>query len=132
MKKRLSGIFALLFFLSVARPLAGESKSKTFHESIEKTWTACVRAAGEKFTIIHTDKESWILTFSTGTSLTSSGFTCGVNLVKVDDQSTQVILNPQKNKQLFAWGAGGRISEKFFRAVEEYLSSRDGDNGKKP
>jgi hypothetical protein len=125
-------IFALLIFLSLhlAPLLAGDSKSRTFQEPIEKTWAACVRAAGEKFTLIHTEKESWILTFSTGISFTSNGFTCSVTLVKVDDKTTRVKLNTQKNKQLFAWGAGGRISEKFFKAVEECLSPKEEDRGK--
>jgi hypothetical protein len=131
MRKSFVGILALLVLLYLVPPLAAESKSQTFQEPIEKTWTACVRAAGEKFTLIHTEKESWILTFSTGISLTSNGFTCSVNLIKIGDKSTQVKLNTQKNKQLFAWGAGGRISKKFFKAVEEYLAL-EAEKDKKP
>jgi hypothetical protein len=64
------------------------------------------------------------LEFHSGISLTSNGFRVGVTLTKLEDNKTRVKVNTQKKAQVFAWGAGGRITEKFFKAVDEQLSNK--------
>jgi hypothetical protein len=37
------------------------------------------------------------------------------------ENRTKVTLNRQKKRQLFAFGAGGRIADKYYKAVSEIL-----------
>jgi len=125
-----------LILVSTALPVAGrafddnkkeeqqekaKSKERVYNADFEKVWTACVQAANENFVMEHSEKESGILNFHSGTSLTSNGFRVGVTVIKLDDGRTKVVLNPQKKGQLFAWGAGGRIADKYFKAVNSKL-----------
>ena len=54
-------------------------------------------------------------------SLTSNGFRGAVTISETDEDEILVKLNTQKKGQLFAWGAGGRIADKFFKALDENL-----------
>jgi hypothetical protein len=85
-------------------------------------WDACVQAANSQFTLEHSEKASHALSFKSGTSATSWGFDVGVSLVKISDKKTRVILNPQKRRLQLAWGAGGRIADKYFDAVQKSLA----------
>jgi len=113
-------MLALLFLaFSVFANDDKDDKSRTFEESYERIWAACVASANENFVIEHTDKDSGILTFHTGKSFTSGGFQVGVT-IKTAENKTNVQLNTQA-KALGNWGAGGRIAKKFFKGVERYL-----------
>ena len=79
----------------------------------------------ENFAVETADKENGLLTFQTGISMTSNGFRVGVSLVKLDDGRIKVKTNTQKKMQLVAWGAGGRIAEKFFKSVDTAIE-KDG------
>lgn len=132
MKRALCGLLAIMVLSAIA---VGDDKSKdkdkdkekaedkvrVYDAPFDKVWTACVASANENFVIEHSDKDSGILNFHSGTSLTSNGFRVGVVVMKTDDEKVRVQLNTQKKKQLFAWGAGGRISDKFFKGVERFL-----------
>lgn len=116
-------ICALIIVLACT-PVLGkdkDDKARTFDAPIEKVWEAVVASANENFVIEHSDKDSGILNFHSGISMTSNGFRCGVVVKKNDDGKVRVQLNTQKKAQLFAWGAGGRIADKFFKGVENYL-----------
>jgi len=121
MRKLTCGL--LLVVLSVTAGIAKDKddKTRTYDVSFEKVWEAVVASANENFVIEHSDKESGILNFHSGISMASNGFRCGVVVKKTDDGKVRVQLNTQKKAQLFAWGAGGRIADKFFKGVENYL-----------
>src|SRR5262249_35120437 len=63
-----------------------KAKERTYAASFEVVWTACVQAANENFVIEHSDKDSGILNFHSGMSLTSNGFRVGVTVSKLDDE----------------------------------------------
>ena len=130
MKRLICGLLALLMLGAVAiaddknkdkDKEKEEDKVRMYDSPFDKVWTACVASANENFVIEHSDKDSGILNFHSGTSLTSNGFRVGIVVMKMDDGKVRVQLNTQKKKQLFAWGAGGRISDKFFKGVEKFL-----------
>jgi hypothetical protein len=96
-------------------------KERIYHRSYDEVWSACVKAANEHFSVAHSDKESGVLEFHTGISFTSSGFRVGVTLA-IESEGVRVKLNTQKKRQLWAFGAGGRIAKKFWRAVDGILA----------
>lgn len=112
---------ALLLFSSLVASAASD-RDRTFDAPYDKVWIACVQAASQKYTIIHTDKESGILSFTQGKSFTtnSNGMNVGVTVIKVNDNQTEVIINPQKKEFQISW-AGGTITKTFFKLVEEKL-----------
>jgi hypothetical protein len=98
-----------------------DDKTKVFDAPYDKVWDAAIASANENFVIEHSEKESGILNFHSGMSMASNGFRCGVVITKMDDGKVRVQLNTQKKAQIFAWGAGGRISDKFFKGMQKYL-----------
>lgn len=109
-----------LLVLAIPALAKDDDKSRTFNAPYEQVWEACIASAGENFVIEHSEKDSGMLTFRTGISVTSAGFTVGVVLKREDDKRVSVRLNPQA-KGLGNWGAGGRIAKKFFKGVDQFL-----------
>jgi hypothetical protein len=117
----------LILLLGVSAAIAAgkkekeDDKTRIFNADYDKVWEAAVASANENFVIEHSEKESGILNFHSGISLTGNGFRCGVLITKLEDGRVRVQLNTQKKAQIFAWGAGGRIAEKFFKGMTRYL-----------
>jgi hypothetical protein len=63
-----------LFLLTGQLFGADKGKEQVFQHSKEDVWNACVKAASQQFTLDYSDKESGVLSFSSGISLTSNGF----------------------------------------------------------
>jgi len=127
MKRFVTIMLVLLLPLTLAAA-TGDDKQKSVKERLYKNrtydqvWVAAVQAAAEHFTVAHSDKESGVFEFHTGISMTSNGFRCGVTVSKTDEDQIRVKLNTQKKAQLFAWGAGGRIGNKFFKELDKKLT----------
>lgn len=125
MKKLLAALVILLLAVSAAvgddKKEKEDDKTKVFDAPYEKVWEAAIASANANFVIEHSEKESGILNFHSGMSMASNGFRCGVVVTKTDDGKVRVQLNTQKKAQLFAWGAGGRIADKFFKGMTKYL-----------
>jgi len=116
---------ALFVFLATSTAVValGGEKERVFDGTYDAVWDACVRAANQEFTLEHSEKQSGVLSFRTGASLTSWGFRVGVIVTEIDENRIRVTLNPQKTQFQFAWGAGGRIADKYFKAVRMNLFS---------
>jgi hypothetical protein len=121
-------VFATLLICGLALGDDKKGKEKTDDKervyksyTYDQVWTSAVQAAAENFTVAHSDKESGVFEFHTGISMASNGFRCGVTVSKTNEDEIKVKLNTQKKAQLFAWGAGGRIAEKFFKALDKKL-----------
>lgn len=91
----------------------------------DEVWTACVQAASEKYTVTHSDKTSGVLTFQQGMSwkTNSYGMNIGVTVIQVNENRTEVVLNPQKIKSRSSW-ADGDITKKYFAVVGKALKAR--------
>jgi hypothetical protein len=121
MKVKMQLIPIVILLLSSIAFGADKGKEQVFPFPQQAVWQACIKAASQEFTLDYSDKESGILSFSTGISLTSNGFKNSVALKELPSGGVKVTLNTQKKGQVFAWGAGGRIAEKYFKAVEKIL-----------
>jgi hypothetical protein len=108
----------------LAGNLLASLKTQEFKGTMDQVWSACIRAAADKFSLTFSDKASGVLTFATGTSLRSNGMNASVSLKATDEGKIEVSVTPQKTKQMFAWGAGGSIAQKYFKAIEENLSDQ--------
>jgi hypothetical protein len=115
-------MFAVIFFVLFCVEAEAADKEHTFKADVDAVWNACLKVANSEFTLQASDKENHLFSFRSGVSLTSWGFTIGGTVKPGSDNSTTVVLHPQKaGQQVFAWGAGGRIADKFFKAVETEL-----------
>lgn len=124
LKERFSPLAILLILsLSVAVQASGAQKERTFDGTYDTVWNACVRAANQEFTLEHSEKESGVLSFRTGASLTSWGFRVGITVTEIDENRVRIAVNPQKTTFQFAWGAGDRITNKYFAAIYRVLSA---------
>lgn len=122
MKVKMIALTTILFCCT--HPLRAGEKSQEFKGTMDQVWTACIRAAGEKFTLLFSDRSSGILTFQTGHSIRSNGFNVSANLKETDEKKIEVSISTQKNNQLWAFGAGGSIAKKYFKAVQENLNKK--------
>ncbi len=99
-------------------------KERIYSASYDDVWAACVASAKENFAVETADKENGLITFQAGISMASNGFRVGVSLTKLDDGRVKVKANTQKKMQLVAWGAGGRIADKFFKSVDAAIEKQ--------
>jgi hypothetical protein len=98
-------------------------KERIYKVPIETMWKACMKAAAEDNVIDYSNEKEGIITYKSGMSMSSWGFRISVNLTKLDDGRTRVKLTTQKTeKQLVAWGAGGRTAGKFFKGLDKQLA----------
>lgn len=112
-------VLMLLLPMSVLR---AKSKEKVFNADSQKLFDAAVRVASSNHKVLEVDKENRRFSFQTGTSMASRGFNCRAKVEAVSESSSKLTLDVEKRHgQMFAWGAGDRMAEKFFRAVEEEL-----------
>jgi hypothetical protein len=103
-----------------------KKRTRVYNGALDVVWKAAIRAASENFSVAHSDKESGTFEFHTGISMTSNGFRCSVTVTEMEDKRVRVRVNPQKKAQLFAWGAGGRIIDKFFKALDRNMKEVEG------
>lgn len=54
-----------------------DDKERIFDAPYDKVWDACIASASENFIIDHSEKDSGILSFHSGISFTSAGFSVG-------------------------------------------------------
>jgi len=98
-------------------------KERIYKVPLETMWKACMKAAAEDNVIDYSNEKEGIITYKSGMSMSSWGFRISVNLTKLDDGRTRVKLTTQKTeRQLVAWGAGGRTAGKFFKGLDKQLA----------
>ena len=97
-------------------------KERTYAAEMQEVWLAAIEAAKEHFTIDQIHKEEGIFTFTSGAGFTTHGFNVNVSFKKDPEGGTNIKLNFHKRKaQLYSWGAGGNIAEKFFKSMDKIL-----------
>src|ERR1700722_2957215 len=84
------------------------ARERAYDIPFDKVWAACVQAANEKFTLLHSEKASGVLTFEDGKAasygthgIELAGISVGVTVTTVNDNKTKVVLNPQKKRLQF-------------------------------
>jgi hypothetical protein len=114
----------LLILCSVAAAFA-KPKEKVFNNSAQQVFQATLRTARERHVVTYVDEKNLMLTFETGTSLFSGGFVCNASVEQLPNGRSNLIINVQsKNngKGGLAYGAGGRMADKFFKQVAEEIA----------
>jgi hypothetical protein len=104
-------------------------KERIYKVPIETMWKACMKAAAEENVIDYSNEKEGIITYKSGMSMASWGFRISVNLTKLEDGRTRLKLTTQKTeRQLVAWGAGGRTAGKFFKGLDRQLAEMKPDS----
>ena len=129
----------LIFLTGTSAVLSAKPKERVFDAPADQLFQAALTVAREHHVVTYVDKASLTFTFSSGVSLTSWGFVANVSVKRLSpkqveqawapDLASVLVINVQKKGQLFAWGAGGRLAEKFFKRVKEELAVAGGDTG---
>lgn len=112
--------------------MAGKTESGTFDASAERVWQAALHVVSNSgYTMLHSDKGSWIMSFNTGRSMSSwGGQDLSLALTAAGSETTVTMGGalarggmPGGGSQLFAWGEKGRLIEEFLDALHETLPS---------
>jgi hypothetical protein len=98
-----------------------EPKKKLYNNSAEQVFKAALRTARERHVITYVDEKTLMFTFQTGRSFTSEGFVANASVEPEADDKATLIINVQTKKG-FSWGAGDRMTEKFYLQVADELA----------
>jgi hypothetical protein len=122
---RVAILLCLLLSLSaLAYDKKYEKKSdreRIYSVSYDALWDAAIASAKEHFIVRDDRKETGNFTFETGASFSNPGFLAAVTIEKVEESKTRIKIILQKKNHHIAMGAGGRITGKFFKAIDERL-----------
>lgn len=119
----------VVFFLAVVFTSAlllpsrayAEPKKKLYNNSADQVFKAALRTARERHVVTYVDEKTLMFTFETGRSFTSQGFVANASVEAEGDDKATLIINVQ-TKQGFSWGAGDRMTEKFYVQVADELA----------
>jgi hypothetical protein len=71
--------------------------------------------------VTYVDEKTLMFAFETGRSLTSEGFVANASVEPQADNKATLIINVQTKKG-FSWGAGDRMTDKFYQQVADELA----------
>ena len=98
-----------------------EPKKKTYNNSADQVFQAALRTARERHVVTFVDEKTMMFTFETGRSVTSEGFVANASVEPEGEDKATLIINVQTKKG-FSWGAGDRMTEKFYAQVADELA----------
>jgi hypothetical protein len=113
-----------LFLVTLAAPAAAKEKKKTYDVPADVLLDAAISVARTQHVLTHVERSERLFSFSTNRSLGSPGLTCNAVVIEEGKNKSTLTISMKKNHLVFAWGAGGRIAEKFFAAVNDELKKR--------
>ena len=87
---------ALLMSLAMAALVQAKPKVKTYSNTADQVFQAALRTAREKHVVTYVDDKHYMLTFETGTSLTSYGFNANASVEDAGEGKSKLIVNVQK------------------------------------
>ena len=114
-------LFAILGALLLPIAAQAKPKKKTYNNSSEQLFTAALRTARERHVVTYVNEKELMFTFETGRSFTSEGFVANASIEPEGQDKATLIINVQ-NKKGMSWGAGDRMTDKFYEQVTEELS----------
>src|SRR5438132_9955938 len=119
MSRRVLMVWVLV--LLVATGAFGKPKKKTYNNPADEVFNAALRTARERHVVTYVNEKMLMMTFETGKSFTSQGFVANASVEPEGENKATLIINVQ-NKQGLSWGAGDRMSDKFFDQVNDTLA----------
>jgi len=114
--------FALCLILVVCIPALAQPKKKTYDNSADDVFNAALRTARERHVVTYVNEKVLMFTFETGHSFFTKGFVANASVEPQGANQATLILNVQTKDGDAAWGAGGRMADKFFVQVTEELA----------
>ena len=121
MLKRLL-VVGLLF--AVCLPALAKPKKKLYENGATDLFTAALRTARERHVVTYVDEKMLMFTFQTGHSFFTKGFVANASIEPQADSRATLIINVQTKDGEAAWGAGDRMTDKFFDQVKEELAGQ--------
>jgi hypothetical protein len=114
-------VLFILGILMVPVSARAGSKSKTFDVPADVLYESAVQTAAQTHKLISSDAGRRRFSFRTA----SWGLEVHAGVQPSSSNSSQLILDVQNadSRQPFAWGAGGRMADKFFKDVETSLGA---------
>jgi hypothetical protein len=109
-------IVCFLLLLSTAAVAA--TKTYTFEGSMEEVFDAAVKVAQTDWSVTFADRKTAMISFNTGMSLTSNGMECSAQLEPLEGGKVRISMKTQKKAQMYAWGVGDRIADKWFKGID--------------
>jgi len=119
-----------LLILSLALPstILAKPKQKPYNNAAQDVFLAALRTARERHVVTFVDDKNLMLTFETGVSAFSYGFVANASVESTGKSSSTLIINVQKKNTgkttSFAFNAGDRMADDFFKQVTEELSRK--------
>ena len=110
--------------LTCSSLLWAKPKHKTYLAQPAQLFNAALMVARTHHVVTYVDRRDLTFTFETGGSLFTTGFVCNAFITPKGRNHAVLNLNVQKkNGATFAWGAGGRLANNFFKWVRNALIS---------
>lgn len=119
MLKRVLVIFLLA---AVCLPALAKPKKKMFSNDAADVFAAALRTARERHVVTYVNEQMLMFTFQTGHSVFSKGFIANASIEPQDDHRATLVINVQTRDGEVAFGAGDRMTDKFFEQVKEELA----------
>jgi hypothetical protein len=110
--------------LAVCLPALAKPKKKMYANGATDLFTAALRTARERHVVTYVDEKMLMFTFQTGHSFFTKGFVANASIEPQDDSRAILIINVQSKDGEAAWGAGDRMTDKFFDQVKEELAGQ--------
>jgi hypothetical protein len=122
MKVTVASRFAVIAVIALLPIFAhAEPKKKVYNNSADQVFNAALRTARERHVVTYVDEKTLMFTFETGRSVTSEGFVANAAVEPEGDNKATLIINVQTKKG-FSWGAGSRMTDKFYEQVADELA----------
>jgi len=122
MKVRIASRFAVIATIALLPIFAhAEPKKKVYNNPADQVFNAALRTARERHVVTYVDEKTLMFTFETGRSVTSEGFVANAAVEPEGDNKATLIINVQTKKG-FSWGAGSRMTDKFYEQVADELA----------
>lgn len=123
MKHSIGSRLIAVLIVAMLLPVCAQAKpkKKTYNNSADQLFTAALRTARERHVVTYVNEKMLMFTFETGRSFTSEGFVANASVEPEGEGKATLIINVQ-NKKGYSWGAGDRMSDKFYEQVSDELA----------
>jgi hypothetical protein len=120
----LKRLLVVCLLLAVCLPALAKPKKKMFDNGATDLFTAALRTARERHVVTYVDEKMLMFTFQTGHSFFTKGFVANASIEPQDEIRAILVINVQTKDGEAAWGAGDRMTDKFFDQVKEELAGQ--------
>jgi hypothetical protein len=118
----LKRVLVVLLLAAVCLPALAKPKKKLYSNDATDVFAAALRTARERHVVTYVNEQMLMFTFQTGHSVFSKGFIANASIEPQDDHRATLVINVQTRDGEVAFGAGDRMTDKFFDQVKEELA----------